>query len=264
MKAIITGASGTVGSALRKHLEAAGHTVIPWDRNAVPIDDYGKMEAFVASHQPDALFHTAVASQSTGRENEAWWVTYHWTSELAWVCRQLGVRFLFTSTVMVFTDDARGPFTPESVPDATSGYGYEKLQAEQRTLFQNPDAIVARLGWQIADALGSNNMVDYLTRQQAEHGHIDASRLWYPACSFVQDTADALVRLAVNGNPGVFLVDSNTSWTFYEIASALNLKHGNQWTVNATDSFVYDQRMLDQRVIIQPLNIRLPQLNRVG
>ncbi len=259
MKAIITGANGTVGRMLKTLLEARGDTVICWNRTQTPIDDYAAMEAFVRSQRPDVLFHLAIASQPTGRVNEGWLVNYHWTSELAWICRQANIRFLFTSSVTVFSDFAPGPFTLNTRPDATDGYGYEKRQAEERALAQNPQAVIARLGWQIGDASGSNNMVDFLERQALEHGEIRASRLWFPACSFVADTAEVLIELA-DFSPGLYMVDSNTHWTFYEIANALNKRHGSRWIIKPDDDFVYDQRMIDLRVPITALNRRLPQL----
>ncbi|MEQ8675185.1 MAG: sugar nucleotide-binding protein [Aggregatilineales bacterium] len=259
MKALITGASGAVGTGLLKVLKGAGIKTAVWNRKKVPIDDYWAMEAFIKKTKPDVLFHLATASQPTGRDNESWLVNYEWTSELAWITRQLGIRFVFTSSVMVFSDDAPGPFTLESVPDAREGYGYEKYQAEQRALYQNPDAIIARLGWQIGDSAGSNNMVDNLTRQMDEQGVIHASRKWLPACSFINDTATALMALSeLEG--GVYLVNANTSWTFYDIVSALNVLHGNHWHVEPNDDFVYDQRMIDTRVPIPPLDHRLPAL----
>ncbi len=259
MKAIITGTSGTVGQGLRHYLETRGDEVIAWNRAETPIDDYARMETFVRHHRPDVLFHLAVASQTTGRENEGWWVTYHWTSELAWLCRQLGVQFVFTSSVMVFTDDAKGPFTPDSIPDQTSGYGYEKFQAEGRTFEQNPDAVVARLGWQINDIPGTNSMLSSLEEQQQTQGEVRASRKWFPACSFVADTAAALTALS-HSAAGLYLVDSNTRWSFYEIVLALKAKYARDWTVVADDAFVYDQRMQDARVPIATLEQRLPTL----
>lgn len=262
MKALLTGASGTVGSALRAHLTARGHSVAAWDRQRVPIDDDGAMEAFVRAEAPDALFHLATASQSTGRAGESWLVNYEWTSKLARLCRTLGVRFVFTSSVMVFTDNAPGPFTPDSVPDAAEGYGYEKRRAEVRALEQNPDALVVRLGWQIGDVAGSNNMLDYLTTQARQHGQIAASTRWYPACSFLADTAAALTRLAWDtpGARGLYLLDSNPRWTFYEIVLALKALHGADWRVVPNEAFVYDQRMMDARTGMPPLSARLPSL----
>lgn len=259
MKAIITGANGTVGSALSQYLGERGDTPVPWNRAFTPIDDYAAMEKFVLEQQPDAIFHLAVASQATGRENESWWVNYHWTSELAWICRVHRIRFVYTSTVMVYSDDARGPFTPETLPDAVSGYGFDKLQAERRASEQNPDSIIARLGWQIGSSAGSNNMIDFFERQMGEHGMISASRRWLPACSFVEDTAAALVSL-LDQPGGVYLVNSNLRWTFYDIASALNARHGSTWSVQPSADYVYDQRMIDPRVTIAPLNQRLPDL----
>lgn len=258
-KALITGMNGTVGTALHQYLEAQGIEVVGWNRKSVTIDDYQTMEDFVRQTAPDVLFHLATASQPTGRENEAWLVNYDWTSELAWICRQLNVTFVFTSTVMVFTNDAMGPFTIHTQPDATQGYGYEKYRAEQQTFYQNPKAVVARLGWQIGQADGSNNMVNHLSNQMAEHGEIRASTKWYPACSFLRDTAATLYRLA-QGKHGLYQLDSNEKWSYYEIVTALNEKLDAGWRVVPTEDFVYDQHMIDERVNIASLKDRLPNL----
>ncbi len=259
MKALITGARGTVGRALTRALEAAGHTTSAWDRARVPIDDYHAMESFVRAEAPDVVYHLAIASQPTGRDGEAWLVNYEWSSELAWVTRVLGVRMVFASTAMVFSNDAKGPFTIDSQPDASDGYGYEKRRAEERVRYQNPEAIIARLGWQIGEAAGSNNMIDFLVNQNRDHGRVRASVKWYPATSFLGDTADALIRLA-ELPASVYMLDSNRSWTFYEIAHALNRCHGNPWRIEPSEDFVYDQRMQDSRVVLPPLSDHLPEL----
>lgn len=259
VKALVTGASGTVGTALCEHLRARGHEVVTWNRARVPIDQYHPMEAFVREQAPDVLFHLAVASQPTGRDNEGWLVNYEWPSELAWITRTLDIAFVFTSTAMVFSNDARGPFSGESVPDASEGYGFEKRRAEERVFYQNPAARVVRLGWQIGEAPGSNNMIDFFASKMREHGHVDASTRWYPATSFLPDTALALEQIA-SMDPGLYMLDSNTSWTFFEIARALNEVHGGSWDIRATEDFVYDQRFVNGGIAAPPLSERLPGL----
>ena len=259
MKAIITGASGTVGRALQACLESYGAAVIPWDRQQVPITDYDAMEAFVGEHQPDVLFHLATDSKSTGIVNESWLVNYEWTSELAWITRTLGVRFVFTSSVMVFTDDNKGPFTVEHPVDVDDGYGFQKWRAEERARDQNPDAVIARLGWQIGDEGKSNNMLRFFEKNMREQGVVNASMRWYPSCSFLADTAAALVRLSTSA-PDIYALDSNMRWNFYQIATALNGVHNNAWKIKSTDAFVYDQRMIDPRVGMPLLSERLPTL----
>jgi len=258
---LVTGRSGTVGRALVSRLEREGVRVVGWDRHAVPIDRYDAMARFVEDTAPDALVHLAIASSPTGRDNEGWLVNHEWPSELAWITRQLGVRFVHASTVMVFSGSATGPFTVDSAPDATEGYGGEKRRAEQRVAYQNPEATIARLGWQIGDGPGSNNMIDFFDRETAAHGRVAASTRWRPACSFLDATADALARL-LGAAPGLYLLDSNTRWTFHEIARALSAHHGDRWPVIAVDTPTQDQRMLDPRVGMAPLSARLPSLAR--
>ncbi|WP_420629353.1 sugar nucleotide-binding protein [Candidatus Leptofilum sp.] len=255
MKALITGMNGAVGTALNEYLLADGHLVVGWDRTAVSPNDLPAAKQFLQATQPDVLFHLAIASQSTGQANEGWRINVEWPTQLAQLCHEQNIRFVFTSSVMVFTDDAVGPFTPESVPDAREGYGYDKLMAEQQVRAANPEAIIVRLGWQIGDAPGSNNMVDFLAKQEV----VRASEKWLPACSFLVDTAVALQTLA-HATPDLYLLDSNSRWNFYQIATALNELHGNQWRIEKTADFIYDQRMRDPRADMPSLDKRLSSL----
>lgn len=259
MKVLVTGLRGTVGRALEAELRAGGHEVVGWDRASVPIDRYHEMDRFVAETAPDAVVNLAIASQPTGRDREGWLVNHDLPSELAWICRGRGLRFLHTSSVMVFSPAAAGPFTIESTPDAEHGYGYEKRVAEARVFYQYPEATVVRLGWQIGDAAGSNNMIDYLERQQREHGQVAASTRFRPACSFLPDTAAALVR-ALTMPPGLYQLDGNERHTLFEIAGALAALHGGRWRVVEADEPAQDQRMIDPRLEVAPLSRRLPAL----
>ncbi|HYE59407.1 MAG TPA: sugar nucleotide-binding protein [Rhodothermales bacterium] len=261
MKALLTGASGTVGTALTRHLHNKGHEVVRWDRASALPDDYAAMERFVRAVAPDVLFHLAIASQPTGRAQESHLVNVHWPSELAWLTRQLGVRFVATSSVMVFSDDAHGPFTVASIPDAQEGYGAEKKEAEARVFAQNPEARVVRLGWQIGTDPddGGNHMAAWAEAQMQAHGQVEASTRWLPACSFLDDTAAALVS-AAERRPGLYLVDSNDGWTFYDVACALAARLERPWRVVPTHAFVFNQRMRDPRLGVASLAARLPTL----
>ncbi|NJN43527.1 MAG: sugar nucleotide-binding protein [Anaerolineae bacterium] len=256
-KALLTGSSGGLGTALTHYLQTQNITVIPWNRKEIPIDNLQQIRTFIHATAPDIVYHLATASQPTGREYEGWLVNVEWTSTLARLTAEIGIPLVFTSSVMVYTDDAKGPFTPDTPPDAREGYGLEKYTAEQRTLAY-PNAIVARIGWQIGDSPGTNNMIDFF-HTQSKNGSIGASTRWYPACSFVPDTVATLHRLAQT-SPGLYLIDSNRAWTFFEIASALNTMHGNQWQITPNEDFIYDQRMIDPRTGMPSLKVNLPQL----
>jgi len=257
-RALITGSRGTVGRALRSHLEFAGWEVLGWDRAEVPIDDYRVMESFVGDTKPTALFHLAVASQPTQvplPAQDTWRVNFEWTSELAWICRQLDIPFVFTSTVMVFTQATPGPYTVAMRPDAAHDYGRDKKEGESRVFAQNPSARVVRLGWQIGDDLQGNQMAAWLDARRK----VEASTRWILACSMLEDTAAALQRIAL-GRPGVYHVDSNEGWSFYDVAMALKKRHSADWDVTPTFGRAYDQRLLDPRLDMPTLSSRLPEL----
>jgi dTDP-4-dehydrorhamnose reductase len=260
MKAIVTGAGGTVGAAVVARLRGRGEEVIAWDRREIQPHDAERADAWVRAVRPEAVFHLAIPSRPTGLADEPRAIHRDWTARLARLCRELGAALVYTSTAMVFSNDAVGPFTVDSAPDAAEGYGADKRAAEQIVLAEHPAAVVARLGWQIGDAPGSNNMVDFLDTGARRDGEVRASRRWLPACAFVADTASALVCLA-HGGRGLYHLDANERWSFYDIASALARLHGDRWRIVPSDDFVYDQRLIDQRLSLPSLATRLPGLS---
>ena len=256
-RALITGSTGTIGSALVKLLEQQGWEIFAWDRKVVPIDDYYKMENFIKLIRPDVLFHLAYTTDS----NQSWFVNYEWTSELAWLTRILHIKFVFTSTNLVFSHNKQGPFMQHSIPDAHEGYGFEKRKSEERIMQQNPHAIIARLGWQISPEGGSNNMINFFHKKLNGKNAVRCSTQWVPACSFLEDTCRKLLDLATIFPSGIYMLDSNQQWSMFEIASALTKKYGYGWKVEPVNDFGWNSRMIDERMNMPSLQTKLPHLH---
>ncbi len=263
-RVLVTGANGTIGRPLVARLSAAGAHVTAWDRRLTsPLDpDHGRL--FVTSLRPHVIFHLAVASEQTHVVDEARKINRDWPIWLAEAAEEIRAKMVFTSTAMVFSSDASGPFSLDAKPDSPNGYGYEKRRAEQEIAERAPNAVTVRLGWQIDEALGlgTNNMVDNLARQIEDRGRIKASTRWLPACSFLSDTVDALIGFAERPG-GLYMLDANEGWTFHDIALALAHRTGRGWTVEPTDDFVHDQRLIDPRVRVPSLREHLPPLRNV-
>lgn len=257
-RALVTGATGTIGCVLCDRLKEWWE-VFTWDRKLVPIDDYYKMENFIKLIRPDVLFHLAYSTDP----NQSWFVNYEWSGELAWITRILNVKFIFTSTNLVFKNTTQGPYTIQSAMDVDFGYGFEKRKTEERILFQNPSSIIARIGWQIGEKAGSNNMIDFFERRIQSEGIIRASTKWLPASSFLEDTSIKLIELATIFPPGTYMLDSNERWNLYEIAVALNKKFSFGWKIEPTDDYVFDSRMIDERVKMVSLKERLPEIANI-
>ena len=245
VKVLITGMNGTVAPVLGRALEMQGHSVVAWDRNAVPPDSREACEQFLASVEPNAICHLATGSAE-------------WAETLASWSAAEGVRLLYTSSVAVFSTAQNGPFNVHDEPQPTDEYGRYKLECEQRILAVNSQALVARIGWQIGERAGSNNMVDYLARTNAAEGGVNASEHWQPACSFLADTAAALTTLLTDHDArGIYQLDGNPGLSFFQIATALSELNAQAWKVRAVAEPDWDQRMIDARVRVAPITARL-------
>ena len=104
-------------------------------------------------------------------------------------------------------------------------------------------------------------MLDFFERKMKSEGVIRASTKWFPACSFLEDTCDGIMKLATVFPPGIYMLDSNERWNIYEIAMALNEKFNFGWKIEPSHDYVFDSRMSDERMKMISLKERSPQLN---
>lgn len=258
MKILLTGSNGTIGQSLKGYLIKNDCEIISWNRKTIPVDNYFIMEDFIRDSHVDILIHLAAVTTDIEKERaESWKVNYEWTSELAWICRKFGIRFIYTSSAQVFSGNS-GPYSSTSVPDTSSGYGYEKRMSEQKVMLQNPEAIVLRLGWQISEK-GSNTINYYLDKNMSQKGIIHASTEWYPSCSFLEDTV-RIISISHEFLPGIYMVDSNLKWNFYKIVSQMKLYYHKDWNIIPVNDFIRDSRMVDARISIPDLKKHLPGL----
>jgi dTDP-4-dehydrorhamnose reductase len=234
-KVLLTGMNGTVAPAIAEELRRRGCEVAAWDRNVVPPDDREAVARFIGDVKPSALVHCAMGSPQ-------------WAEDMARVCAEEGSKFLYVSSASVYGTQQQGPFAVEDKAEPSDDYGRYKLDCEQRVRAANDQAIVVRIGWQIALRRGGNNMVEHLAQKQAEHGHISASTEWFPACSFLEDTARVLVETLENCAPDLYLLDGNPGWNFWQIAVGLNRAMGGSWEVRATTEFVWNNLLNDSRL----------------
>lgn len=246
---LITGLNGTVAPILKKTMEAHGFHVEGWDRARFPAEDLSAIEQIFDQVRPEIFCHIGMGSQQ-------------WAGKLAGTCAVRNIRFLYTSSVSVFSNRQTAPIPPETVPDATDDYGRYKAESETAIRSANPKAILARLGWQIGRAPGNNNMVSYFTERMAREGVICASTRWVPSCCFLEDTAETLRLLLERGNAGTYQIEGNPGLNFFQICSGINAMLKAKWKIEATDDFIMDNRMGDPRLAPGLITRHLPEIPR--
>lgn len=244
MKILLTGMNGTVAPAVSRHFSSVGHHCLGWNRTEVPQDRHDEAAAHLDALKPTLLVHCGMTSPEA-------------TGMLARLASERDIGFVFTSTVSVFSESGTGPYTVTSVPNAEEPHGLYKRRCEEAVLVANPRAWIIRLGWQIGTGPGSNNMVDFLYKQNQSHGSIEASRRWFPSCSFLDQTASAIQFVVEQRPSGTYLANANSRLSFFEIASRLAMAHPTL-SVRSADAFVRDDRMFDDRVPMDDLDGVLP------
>lgn len=254
MELLVTGLSGTLAPRLAQRAAAAGWRIRGWDRRDVPADDGARARAWLAQARPDAIAHLAIGDPG-------------WAGLLAAHAQEQGLPFLFTSTAMVFDHEPDGPHDVVAPRTARDDYGRGKIACEDAIRRACPGAAIARLGWQIDEHSSGNNMLAELDRWQARDGRVACSPRWTPACSFIDDTCEALLGMLTDRFAGTAHLDSNAreAWRFDQIVLALRARFARAWQVevDASDTaYAHDQRLVGGLAALPDLSARLPALGR--
>lgn len=245
MKALITGMNGTVAPVVANYYKAMGYDVVAYDRSILSIHNYDEVYEFIKKTQPKVLLHLALGPIT-------------WSQMLAKITKELNITLVYISSVSVYSNDQKGPFVVSDSPNPIDDYGLYKLNTEKAILSIYPEAYIMRIGWQIGESAGSNNMVDFFQKQMDTQGYIDASSRFFPSCSFIEDTAEAIFNVVSNHLPDTYLVNSNHKHSLFEIATYLKKWHP-LFKIKETYDFTYDNRMFDVRVPIRKLDSIIPQ-----
>lgn len=218
----------------------------------MPADDSPQARAALARMRPDAIAHLALGAVA-------------WADLLARDAADRAAALVFTSTAMVFDHDPDGPHDVDAPRTARDDYGRSKIACEDAVRAACPQAAIARLGWQIDETAGGNNMLAELDRRQAREGRVTASSRWTPACSFIDDTCRALLDLVETPRAGTFHLDANAgeAWRFDQVVQALKAHCARDWVVavdGSATAYAHDQRLVGGAIALPPLSRRLPGL----
>lgn len=238
MRLLLTGLSGTLAPVLARTARAQGHGVLGWDHRSLGFADARALDRL----RPDAVLHLAMAGPDE-------------SAALAALAAARALPFLVTSSAMVFHHEPDGPHRVDDPRTAQDPYGRSKAALEDAVRAAHPQASVVRIGWQIDPQAGGNNMLAELDRWQAARGEVAASRAWIPACSFMCDTALALLRLL--DRPGCHHLDSNAveAWRFDELVRALARRFDRPgWRLRVHADYRHDQRLVGGAAELPPLS----------
>lgn len=190
MTALVTGASGQLGRALRPLLPLAAFHDVELDitdRAALAAHDWTGITAIV-----NAAAWTAVdAAEQADRLLTAWDVNVNGVANLAWHARRLDVPLVHVSTDYVFRGDHVGDAPVDARTDPQGMYGIAKAASEMAARIA-PRHFVVRTSWVFGDG---PNFVRTMRRLAADRPQLTVVDDQHGRPTYAVDLAAALVRL---------------------------------------------------------------------
>jgi dTDP-4-dehydrorhamnose reductase len=220
LKWLLTGATGMLGTDVRRALEAAGHNVTATGRTDLDITRAGACSDLVRGH--DAVFNcaawTAVDDAET-YEAEAFTVNAVGAANLARAAERHGATMVHISTDYVFDGFADSPYDEDAPLTPRSAYGRTKAAGEWAVRAELPERhLILRTAW-LYGAHGSC-FPKTITRLLRERGSISVVNDQVGQPTWTRDVADVALRLMTANALGTFHTTASGRTTWHGFARA--------------------------------------------
>ena len=217
---LISGASGTLGSAFKRICEKRNLACHVLTRQEMDITDPASVEAAIQRFKPWAIINAGgyvhVDEAETDSEG-CMLANTHGPTVLALACIRHAIRFMTFSSDLVFDGGKDTPYV-ESDPVAPLGvYGRSKAEAERRVLEADPQALVIRTSsffgpWDRHNFV--TQALDTLRRGQ----RFTASNDLVVSPTYVPDLVNASLDLLIDRERGIWHLSNGEAVTWAELA----------------------------------------------
>lgn len=147
---LVTGASGFVGRRFVKRWENDYHLLLP-SHSELDISSEASVSAYFHAHRPDVVLHLAALSNTGYCElhpDESFEVNVLGTQRLAENAAKCAAKFIFFSSDQIYNGNwEEGPLSEDMAVAPENHYGKHKLEAEQRMMQANAEAVALRATW---------------------------------------------------------------------------------------------------------------------
>jgi len=225
---LITGATGTLGSAFARICERRGLAYYLLTRKELDIAESASIEAAMERYEPWAVVNAAGyvrvddAEQQRNiclRENSIG------PALLAVSCNARGISLLTFSSDLVFNGKLRRPYLESDQPAPLNVYGATKLKAERTILEILPEALVIRTS-AFFGPWDQYNFASAVLSTLAEDVPFRAAGDATISPTYVPDLVDASLDLLIDGERGVWHLANGGAVTWAEFARLLAQEAG--------------------------------------
>lgn len=189
-----------------------------------------------------AAYNNVDRAEGEGRE-EAMRVNTLGVTNLALVCRKLGIPLVHFSTDFVFDGEKHTPYTEDAPANPLGVYGASKLMGEQRVLAFAKRNLVIRVerlfGAETNPAKVSGNFPALMLRLARERGQVRVVDDQVGTPTYLPDLAEAVWSLMRLSSGGLYQITNAGEVSFAEYAREIFRLAGVSCPVEAVTSEVY-------------------------
>jgi dTDP-4-dehydrorhamnose reductase len=207
-KLLITGGSGFLGWNLAKYAAEFYEVSFTYGQHPISIPECQKyhvdlqnrteIEEVMDDIQPEVLIHTAALGNvelCEKRRSLAHEINVAATSHLAKCAEELGCRFVYISTDLVF-DGQQGNYVETDRPIPVNYYGETKLLGEKAVMFTSTDYLIIRMALMYGISNGINGcFTDWIRKGLENKKPVHLYTDQYRSPLFVLDGVQALIEL---------------------------------------------------------------------
>lgn len=196
---LVTGASGFVGRRFVKRWGNDYHLLLP-SHSELDISSEASVSAYFHAHRPDVVLHLAALSNTGYCElhpDESFEVNVLGTQRLAENAAKCAAKFIFFSSDQIYNGNwEEGPLSEDMAVAPENHYGKHKLEAEQRMMQANAEAVALRATW-MYDANSPEfpphgNFVTNFARAIAERTPLRFATREYRGITWVEEVVENL------------------------------------------------------------------------
>jgi dTDP-4-dehydrorhamnose reductase len=217
---LITGATGTLGSAFARLCERRGLSYRLLTRGELDIADAVQVSSVLDALQPWAVVNAAgyVRVDDAEREPELCRrENTHGPSTLAETCAGRGVALLTFSSDLVFDGAKREPYVEGDATAPLNVYGESKAEAERLVTQAHEGALVVRTS-AFFGPWDEHNFVTRALRALAAGRNFPAAGDVTVSPTYVPDLVDASLDLLIDGERGIWHLANEGGVTWAELA----------------------------------------------
>jgi dTDP-4-dehydrorhamnose reductase len=243
MRIAITGTRGTLGQALVRQAEAAGHTLLHLNRPECDITDPAAVKHAILDFRPDTVIHPAAYTNVDGAESEpdtAFAVNGLGTRNLALACVEADAQLVYVSTNMVFFDETRTtPYLELDTPCPRGVYATSKRAGEIYVEHLMQKFYIARVSWLYGKQ--GDSFVHKIVRAADARGALSVVADEVATPTYAEDLAQALLMLPTTGLYGWYHTVNEGECSRYDYAREI-MRLTNREHIPITPSALADYK----------------------